>query len=590
MSAVRSNTRTAGSPVRGPAARASDPDGATAGSPDEAPRTARRRARRNSLQLGHIVGGRQHVRPPRRRPVLPVHHDHGRPPREETRPSGARPPDRAGSLGGPAPWSESARAAGQAEAISSALANGTSRSSRSWKSRAAVPSDRARVANGARPTGLEPRLQVPAHRRAHRRRKPEVARECRREQHHVGGRGDEHHPLGPEPVAQGHRRGGAPQRMSDQSVHRADHIATAWIARANCGSEASRPLERSVGRRASNAPPGIRPDESPGPCAPNRPARLPQPCASRTDRPSPHAHAASSSPSAAHGDRACRWPETPRPPGAARAAEGVQKMVSAQRAATFGATVPTVRNAVRSSQSGRGRSHAETPCMPEYGEATVARKLRHRALGMSHGHPMARPIASHLVAFATRPFVQSGDMEEPSDDDRGCRREPGTDWQAAWETEDNYWFENFSSRPYALGPDYYDRFRPAFRYGFESAQHHLGRTWDDAEPDLRQGWDALPAPGATLRPGTRSSMPSGMPGTGSPAAHDADERSRSPNDPRVRSIILMADSIRDLFFGRLPGRELVEAIEPRRSFDDVVLPAPRCARSTTRWPWSASTI
>jgi SpoVK/Ycf46/Vps4 family AAA+-type ATPase len=36
----------------------------------------------------------------------------------------------------------------------------------------------------------------------------------------------------------------------------------------------------------------------------------------------------------------------------------------------------------------------------------------------------------------------------------------------------------------------------------------------------------------------------------------------------------MADSIRDLIFGTVsPGRELVEAIEPRRSFDDVVLPA-----------------
>ncbi len=33
----------------------------------------------------------------------------------------------------------------------------------------------------------------------------------------------------------------------------------------------------------------------------------------------------------------------------------------------------------------------------------------------------------------------------------------------------------------------------------------------------------------------------------------------------------MADSIRDLFFGS-QGRELVEAIEPRRTFDDVVLP------------------
>ena len=67
--------------------------------------------------------------------------------------------------------------------------------------------------------------------------------------------------------------------------------------------------------------------------------------------------------------------------------------------------------------------------------------------------------------------------------------ELGADWKAAWETEDNYWEENFSSRPYALGPDYYDKFRPAYRYGFESARDSLGRSWDDAEPDLRSGWE-----------------------------------------------------------------------------------------------------
>ncbi len=62
-------------------------------------------------------------------------------------------------------------------------------------------------------------------------------------------------------------------------------------------------------------------------------------------------------------------------------------------------------------------------------------------------------------------------------------------WAASWETEDNYWYENFSSRPYALGPDYYDRFRPAYRYGVESGGQSLGRTWEDAESDLREGWE-----------------------------------------------------------------------------------------------------
>jgi hypothetical protein len=81
---------------------------------------------------------------------------------------------------------------------------------------------------------------------------------------------------------------------------------------------------------------------------------------------------------------------------------------------------------------------------------------------------------------------QSRDRRDRPEQDQD---ELGIDWKAAWETEDNYWEENFSSRPYALGPDYYDKFRPAYRYGFESARDSLGRSWDDAEPDLRSGWE-----------------------------------------------------------------------------------------------------
>jgi hypothetical protein len=79
-------------------------------------------------------------------------------------------------------------------------------------------------------------------------------------------------------------------------------------------------------------------------------------------------------------------------------------------------------------------------------------------------------------------------MSDPNAFDRVSPAEDSS-WSASWETEDNYWHENFSSRPYALGPDYYDRFRPGYRYGFESAQHHLGREWDEAEPDLQRGWE-----------------------------------------------------------------------------------------------------
>ncbi|HET8648620.1 MAG TPA: hypothetical protein VFL95_01150 [Gemmatimonadales bacterium] len=61
---------------------------------------------------------------------------------------------------------------------------------------------------------------------------------------------------------------------------------------------------------------------------------------------------------------------------------------------------------------------------------------------------------------------------------------------ATWDLEEKYWADNFTGRPYAIGGNaFYERFRPAYRYGWESAQHNLGRPWEDAEPDLRAGWD-----------------------------------------------------------------------------------------------------
>lgn len=80
------------------------------------------------------------------------------------------------------------------------------------------------------------------------------------------------------------------------------------------------------------------------------------------------------------------------------------------------------------------------------------------------------------------------DNRNAPEDDAVPPLEDGT-WKAAWETEDNYWYENFTGRPYAIGADFYDRFRPAYRYGFESSQHHVGRSWEEAEEDLRKGWD-----------------------------------------------------------------------------------------------------
>ena len=64
----------------------------------------------------------------------------------------------------------------------------------------------------------------------------------------------------------------------------------------------------------------------------------------------------------------------------------------------------------------------------------------------------------------------------------------------SWNDEDRWWRSNFSSRPYAAGYTYED-FKPAYRYGYESGAHHMGRTWNEVESDLRTGWDKFTGKG-----------------------------------------------------------------------------------------------
>jgi hypothetical protein len=65
-----------------------------------------------------------------------------------------------------------------------------------------------------------------------------------------------------------------------------------------------------------------------------------------------------------------------------------------------------------------------------------------------------------------------------------------------WADEDRYWQDNFRSRPNVTADRDYDYYRPAYRYGFESANRYRGRQWNDVEPDLRSGWDRYEHRGA----------------------------------------------------------------------------------------------
>jgi len=55
--------------------------------------------------------------------------------------------------------------------------------------------------------------------------------------------------------------------------------------------------------------------------------------------------------------------------------------------------------------------------------------------------------------------------------------------------EEAYWRENFSSRPYVRGDAKFDDYGPAYRHGAEAYGRSNGRSFDDAEPELRRDWE-----------------------------------------------------------------------------------------------------
>ena len=54
-------------------------------------------------------------------------------------------------------------------------------------------------------------------------------------------------------------------------------------------------------------------------------------------------------------------------------------------------------------------------------------------------------------------------------------------------TEDTYWRDNYSSRPYATGSSY-EEYRPAYGYGVDAYTRYPDRTFDEIEPELARDW------------------------------------------------------------------------------------------------------
>jgi hypothetical protein len=55
-------------------------------------------------------------------------------------------------------------------------------------------------------------------------------------------------------------------------------------------------------------------------------------------------------------------------------------------------------------------------------------------------------------------------------------------------TEDSYWRDNYSTRPYFHADRDYSVYQPAYRYGWEARDNLKDRKWDDVESELDAGW------------------------------------------------------------------------------------------------------
>ncbi|HEX8524780.1 MAG TPA: hypothetical protein VF669_21185 [Tepidisphaeraceae bacterium] len=55
--------------------------------------------------------------------------------------------------------------------------------------------------------------------------------------------------------------------------------------------------------------------------------------------------------------------------------------------------------------------------------------------------------------------------------------------------EEEYWRNNYSSRPYVDPNTSYDDLSPAYRYGWESKTQYQDRNFEDVETDLGSNWE-----------------------------------------------------------------------------------------------------
>jgi uncharacterized protein (TIGR02284 family) len=116
-------------------------------------------------------------------------------------------------------------------------------------------------------------------------------------------------------------------------------------------------------------------------------------------------------------------------------------------------------------------------------------------------------------------------------------------------TEEAHWKTSYSSRPYVTSGSSYDDYGPAYKLGYERYPEYHGRSWDQAEPELRNEWE-------TRRGNSRLAWDDAR-----HATRDAYDRARDSvdrsiaSDPLVGNTEEVVDDLNEVLRGELAATE-----------------------------------
>ncbi|HSE41538.1 MAG TPA: glycine zipper domain-containing protein [Acidobacteriota bacterium] len=138
----------------------------------------------------------------------------------------------------------------------------------------------------------------------------------------------------------------------------------------------------------------------------------------------------------------------------------------------FGTQNHTEEELEQAEESGQHISGEPDPDLAAVGGGGIAGAAAGATIGTAAGGPLAGALGAAVGAIIGG---AAGDAISDKIDPK---------------IEEAYWEENFRKRPYYKTGDRYEDYLPAYRFGWESANHneYRDRDFDAAESDLRNRW------------------------------------------------------------------------------------------------------